>query len=48
MFVDDNKPTNVVVPSDVSDCLPEKEIIDRSIEAATVYENDELASIEAT
>ena len=36
VFVDDNKLVNVAVPSDVSDCLLEKEIFDRSIEASTI------------
>ena len=30
----------------MSDCLSEKGIVDRSIEAATIYENDEVAAIE--
>ena len=48
VFVDDSKFVNVALPSDVSDCLLEKEIVDSSIEVATLYENDDVAAIETT
>ena len=40
-LADDNKPVNVVVPSDVSDSLSVQEIVDSNIEAAIVVENDQ-------
>ena len=39
VLVDDNKPINVLVPSNVSDILSKQETIDKSIEDATVIEN---------
>ena len=40
VLANDNKPVNVVVPSDVSDSLSKQETVDSSIDAATVPENE--------
>ena len=41
VFGDDSKPVNVVVPSVMSDFLSKKEIVDSSIEATIVAENEQ-------
>ena len=48
MFDIENKPINVLAPFDVSHYLSHKDIVDNIIEVATVYDNDEINSIETT
>ena len=48
MFDIENKPINAVAPIDVSHYLSHKDIVDNIIEVATVYDDDEINSIETT